>query len=85
MNTIHWTQKATRQLRKLRNPEAQKRIYRGVQVLSDFPNCPGIKPLTRHDYSYRLRIGDYRVFFEFDGGIKVVSIEEVKKRDERTY
>jgi mRNA interferase RelE/StbE len=35
--------------------------------------------------AYRLRVGDYRVFFEFDGGVKLVSIEEVKKRDERTY
>jgi len=25
------------------------------------------------------------VFFEFDGVIRVVSIEEVRKRDERTY
>lgn len=85
MNTIHWTPKATRQLRKLKDKEAQKRIYRGVQPLSDFPDCPGIKRLTNHDYSYRLRVGDYRIFFEFDGSVRIVSIEEVKKRDERTY
>lgn len=40
--------------------------------------------LINHKYSYRLRIGDYRVFFEFDGEVNIVSIEEVKKRNERT-
>jgi hypothetical protein len=25
------------------------------------------------------------VFFEFDGDVRIIDIEEVKKRDERTY
>jgi mRNA interferase RelE/StbE len=32
-----------------------------------------------------LRVGSYRVFFDYDGGVRIVSIEEVRKRDERTY
>ncbi|WP_231757975.1 type II toxin-antitoxin system RelE family toxin [Microbulbifer elongatus] len=63
----------------------RKRIYRGTQVLTDFPHCQGVKQLVNYRYAYRLRIGNYRVFFEFASEIKVVSIEEVKKRDERTY
>ena len=31
------------------------------------------------------RVGNYRVFFNFDGTVHIVSIEEVKKRDENTY
>jgi len=85
MNDIQWTPKATRQLRKLRDSELRKRLYRGVQLLADFPRCQGVKRLTDHQYTYRLRIGNYRVFFEFETEIKVISIEEVKKRDERTY
>jgi len=34
---------------------------------------------------YRLQMGDFRVFFEFDGDVRIIDIEEVKKRDERTY
>lgn len=30
-------------------------------------------------------VGNYRVLFDFYEEIKIVSIEEVKKRDERTY
>ena len=44
-----------------------------------------IKALSNHAHGYRLRVGSYRVFFDFDGAVRIVSIEEVKKRDERTY
>ena len=85
MNTIHWTPKAAKQLRKLPT-NAQVDIRDVVQEkLSVFPQCTGIKRLTNHDYPYRLRVGNYRVFFEFDGGVKLVHIDEVKKRNERTY
>ena len=53
--------------------------------LPDFPNCAEVKALKNHRFGYRLRVGDYRVLFDFDGAITVVSIQEVKKRDERTY
>jgi mRNA interferase RelE/StbE len=32
-----------------------------------------------------LRVGDYRVLFDAFDAIEVVSIEEVRKRNERTY
>ena len=85
MNKIFWKPKATKQIGKIKNSAMQKKIYTGAQVLSGFPNCQGVKKLTNHEYSYRLRIGNYRLFFEFDGGIHVIEIEEVKKRDENTY
>lgn len=30
-------------------------------------------------------LGRYRVLFDWDGGIRIVNIEEVSKRDEHTY
>jgi mRNA interferase RelE/StbE len=85
MNEINWKPKATKQLLKL--PKSSQSIIRDDinDKLPLFPYCQGIKKLVNHRYSYRLRIGDYRVFFEFDGGIQIIDIEEVKKRDERTY
>ena len=56
-----------------------------MSTLSDMPDVGNVKALIGHDYSYRLRVGNYRVMFDWDGAIKVVSIQEVKKRDERTY
>ena len=36
-------------------------------------------------YPYRLRVGNWRVFFTFDGEIRIVTIQEVKPRNERIY
>ena len=84
MNTIHWTRKAVKQLRK--NAKAdQSHVYEAIQVLTYMPDVRNIKALTRHQYGYRLRVGQYRVLFDWDGTINIVNIEEVKKRDERTY
>ncbi len=84
MSEIEWTRKAAKQLRKLDRP-VQVQVRDGVNALHDFPDCQNVKALTNHQYSYRLRIGRYRVFFEFTGALKIVRIEEVKKRNERTY
>ncbi|AQQ29562.1 cytotoxic translational repressor of toxin-antitoxin stability system [Burkholderia gladioli] len=84
MNSIKWTPKAFKQLRKL-DRQIQTAIRDSVDTLEAMPNCQNVKSLTNHEYDYRLRVGNYRVLFNWDGEIKVVEIEEVKKRDERTY
>lgn len=84
VNTIAWTPKAAKQLLKL-DRLAQRRIRDAVGGLTSFPETPNVKRLTNHVYGYRLRVGDYRVLFDFDGAVKIITIEEVKKRDEHTY
>lgn len=84
MNEINWTKKSLKQLRKVHSSSAAT-IVEKVGELATFPEAQNVIKLTDHKYTYRLRVGDYRVFFEFDGEIKIVTIEEVKKRDERTY
>lgn len=79
MNDINWKPKAVKQLLKLPKP-AQVAIRGNVnEKLSIFPNCQDVKKLTKHAYSYRLRVDNYRVFFEFDGYVQIIDIEEVKK------
>ena len=82
---LFWTVKATKELFKLKNTVAQKAIKVGVSELANYPSCTNVKALTNHDYQYRLRVGNYRVFFNVHTDVEIVSIEEVKKRDERTY
>jgi len=82
MNKVIYQIKALKQLRKIQNNNL---IRSKINELCDMPNCTNVKKLNNHLYDYRLRVGNYRVFFNFDGVIKIVSIEEVKKRDERTY
>ena len=85
MNAINWQPKALRQLRKL-DAQAGKQVRHAVTTeLVDLSMARNVKALTHHEYSHRLRVGSYRVLFNFDGAVHIVSIEEVRKRDERTY
>ena len=62
-------------------------IYDCVDQLAIFPKCErlDISELKNHHYGYRLRVGRYRVIFDYEDDIKIIKIQEVKKRDERTY
>ncbi|WP_416046717.1 type II toxin-antitoxin system RelE family toxin [Cupriavidus basilensis] len=84
MNTIKWAPKAMKQARKLDKPIRAK-IYEEVQALKEMPDCQSVIHLTDHRYGYRLRVGNYRVLFDWDGEIRVVEIQEVKIRNEDTY
>ena len=85
MNLINWQPKALRQLRKV-EAHAGKQIRAAVSTeLLDLSKARNVKALTNHEYGFRLRVGNYRVFFDYDGAVRIVSIEEVRKRDERTY
>ena len=85
MNVIAWQSKALRQLRKLPQ-QANTEIRAAVSTeLVDLTQARNVTALVNHEFSYRLRVGNYRVFFEFDGAVRIVTIEEVRKRNERTY
>jgi mRNA interferase RelE/StbE len=84
MNSIKWTSKAAKQIRKL-DAHISVPIHDAVGTLVSMPNCQNVKALTDHQYGYRLRVGNYRVLFDWAGQIKIVEIQEVRKRDERTY
>ncbi len=82
MKKIRWHKKAIKQLKRIRNEKIENKIYDAVQGLRLFPNCKNVKNLVARD-DYRLKVGRYRVFFTVD--LIIISIEEVKRRDERTY
>jgi mRNA-degrading endonuclease RelE of RelBE toxin-antitoxin system len=84
INKIEWTPKATKQARKLDRP-VRLQVLDAVESLAAMPDCQNVKALTNHEYGYRLRVANYRVLFDWDGAIKIVEIQEVRKRDERTY
>lgn len=84
MNEVIYSRKAAKQLRKLQ-PLDSKTVRDECRKLGQMPNCTNVKAMINHEHPYRLRVGNFRVLFNFDGVAHIVSIEEVKKRDERTY
>ncbi len=84
MFKIEWEKKALKELSRLPQND-RKTITESVKQLSNWPDCQNVKTLTNHQYQYRLRVGRYRVFFDIENLLKILRIEEVKKRNERTY
>ena len=56
-----------------------------METLRHWPDCRNVKALTGHECGYRMRVGDWRILFDVQNRIRIIMIQEVKKRDERTY
>ena len=82
MKDIVWNKKALRQLRKIKSKQEKKLIYFAVQTLVDFPECDNVVKVKTTDF-YRLKVDRWRVFSTEN--LEVISVEEVRKRNERTY
>lgn len=85
MMNVLWQPKALKQLKKIGDRSIQERILAATRGLAAFPGCPNIKQMVNHEYTHRLRVGNWRVLFNAFEEVSIVSIEEVKKRDEQTY
>lgn len=83
-NAIHWAKKALKQASRL-DRQTQTKIFTAVDELKEMPNTRNVKALVGHEYGYRLRVGNYRVLFDWDGGIRVIEVQEVKVRNGNTY
>jgi len=85
MYTVKWEPKARKQLNRIGDRKQKARILDAVNMLENFPEVSNVKALTNHQHQYRLRVGKWRVLFNAHEQVEIISIEEVKKRDERTY
>jgi mRNA interferase RelE/StbE len=83
MYSIEWTRRALKQLKTIPQ-QRQKQIVLAVRNLQEWPDCQNVKALQNRP-GYRLRVGRYRVLFDVENDLRIIEIEEVKKRDERTY
>jgi len=71
---------AKKTLQKLSRTE-RNRITEKIELLGENPSNPSldIKPLQGSDY-YRLRVGQWRVIFDKNDGLKIIAIEKIKPR-----
>jgi mRNA interferase RelE/StbE len=85
MYEIEWQPNAYRQLKKIKERETLASIKAAILDLASWPDCRNIKAMTNHESGYRLRVGSWRIMFDVQDSIRVILIQEVKKRNERTY
>jgi mRNA interferase RelE/StbE len=84
MYKIEWRKKAYRQLKKIKASDTRVKIYDAVSALHNWPECPNIKKMKNRS-EYRLRVGNWRIIFDVEQALRIIEIEEVKKRNESTY
>jgi len=84
MFKIEWNPKAVRQLHKIKDTEITDSIKAATYLLQHWPECPNIIKLKSRS-EYRMRVGNWRIFFDVDQVVRIIEIQEVKKRNERTY
>lgn len=85
---VEITRKALKQLKKIQRQQ-QVKIFAAMAKLKDSETWGDVKPLKNYEYDYRLRVGNYRILFNATNDetieINEISVEEIRKRDDRTY
>ncbi len=76
---IEWKNSAYKELQKLPR-QMITRIVAEVGNLSSNPFPPGVKKLVGSEYSYRIRVGDYRVVYEIIEDKLIIEIVRVRHR-----
>jgi mRNA interferase RelE/StbE len=80
---FRWRERAARQLRAIPQPTALT-ILGALTPLGDDPRRPdaNVKKLAGYEDRYRLRVGDYRVFYEVRDGQLVILVVGIGHRRE---
>lgn len=81
---IQYLPRAVKQLGRLPR-DIRVPIVNAIAGLSNRDLWTNVKRLTKHQYQYRLRVGNYRVLFDVEESIVTICVCEVKKRDSQTY
>ena len=79
-----YSKRFEKQIRKFPKKEQLKILQKIVGCLSN-PKQYSIKLATTKPSVYRLRAGEYRVFFEVDNLTKTMIITDVERRTTQTY
>lgn len=69
-------EKAAEKFIKKQDKKAQERLLKAIYKL---PDGTDIKKMRGYDL-YRLRVGDYRVLYDIDDMVKIITIENVDNR-----
>lgn len=62
--------------------DVQQRIQTKINELAIEPRPNGVKKLQGDDNSYRVRVGDYRVVYELDDDVLIVTVIKVGHRSD---
>jgi mRNA interferase RelE/StbE len=56
------------------------RIVAAIKGLAEDPHPQGVKKLVGFEHTYRIRVGDYRVLYDFFGNQLIIEIIQIRHR-----
>jgi len=77
---VYFSAKARKQLKDL-DPVTQKRIKDTVKKLMVYPPMVDIGKVKTRPGEFRLRVGDWRVFFRYEFTLQQVEIIAIRQRE----
>ncbi|MGI8425069.1 MAG: type II toxin-antitoxin system RelE family toxin [Actinomycetota bacterium] len=78
---IEWKQWAQKELKKL-GKGVVSRILKAVEDLAEKPHPRGGRKLMGTDYTYRIRVGEYRVVYSLHETALIIEVVRVGHRKE---
>ena len=78
---IRWSRKAVSYLKRL-ELATRKRIVEAIETLASDPSNQNldVKPMHRRPGEFRLRVGDYRIIYEPEQQILLISVIAIRPR-----
>jgi mRNA-degrading endonuclease RelE of RelBE toxin-antitoxin system len=83
MNQIRYKTKAIRQIKKIKDTAVKAEIVKKINQLESYPDIPVKVSRYKTTQLLKFRVKSWRVFFTTE--LEIIEIQEVKKRNERTY
>jgi mRNA interferase RelE/StbE len=84
MYSPYYSKRFAKQIKSL-PPKEQLKVLNKIKSICDNPREYSIKLQNTKPPIYRLRVGEYRVFFELDDSSQVIQITDIKRRTTQTY
>jgi len=83
MKEIRYKTKAIRQIKKIKDKAVKKEITVKIDQLRTYPETPFQVSRYKTTDLLKFRVKTWRIFFTAE--LEIIEIQEVKKRNERTY
>ena len=78
---VSFRRSAEKDLRKL-DATMQHRVLHAVEGLAREPRPSGCRKMQGGEDAFRIRLGDYRIIYTVDDGVKIVAVERIRHRRE---
>jgi mRNA interferase RelE/StbE len=80
--TVQLKKKASKQLESLSKRSIYLRLRKAIDALAENPRPSGCKKMKTQQEQYRIRVGEFRIIYDVDDGVRIIDIVKLGDRKE---